>query len=122
LQSQFSQLREKLKVIAQTAALSINTADLAAVPLEPSGVNSPVFQKISGQLSRIKMGNPGIRYIYIMAKTEKPGVYQFVVDPDALNGKASRLRSDAMPGSAFDARPYPEMLKAFDGPSADTQG
>jgi len=47
LQSQFSQLREKLKVIAQTAALSINTADLAAVPLEPSGVNSPVFQKIS---------------------------------------------------------------------------
>jgi len=121
LQSQFSQLREKLKVIAQTAALSINTADLAAVPLEPSGVNSPVFQKISGQLSRIKMGNPGIRYIYIMAKTEKPGVYQFVVDPDALNGKASRLRSDAMPGSAYDARPYPEMLKAFDGPSADTR-
>lgn len=121
LQSQFSQLREKLKVIAQTAALSINTADLAAVPLDASGVNSPAFQKISGQLSRIKMANPGIRYIYIMTKTEKPGAYQFVVDPDALNGKASKLRSDSMPGSAYDARPYPEMLKAFDGPSADTR-
>ena len=121
LQSQFSQLREKLKVIAQTAVLSVDATGLGGIPLNPDGINVPAFRSIASQLLKIKQANPVIRYIYIMAKTDDPGMYQFVVDPDALNGKLSRPRATSFPGVKYNARRFPEMLKAFDGPRADTK-
>ncbi|MFA7652424.1 MAG: HD domain-containing phosphohydrolase [Candidatus Omnitrophota bacterium] len=110
LKSQFNQLRDKLKVIAQTAALSVDAAELSNIPLKPEGVNSPSFKSIALRMSRIKEVNPVIRYIYIMVKTDAPGIWQFVVDPGLTS----------YPGDKYDARRFPEMLKAFSGPSADT--
>lgn len=121
LKSQFNQLRDKLKVIAQTAVLSVDGDELNDVPLNPEGINTPSFRNIASQLLKIKQANPVIRYIYIMAKTDKPGVYQFVVDPDALMAKVARPRVTSFPGDKYDAQRFPEMLKAFDGPSADTK-
>ncbi|MDD5771586.1 MAG: HAMP domain-containing protein, partial [Candidatus Omnitrophica bacterium] len=121
LKSQFSQLRDKLKVIAQTSVLSINTSELSSIPLNPDGINTPAFKNLASQLLRIKQANPVIRYIYIMAKTGEPGVYQFVVDPDALTGKISKASTTSLPGVKYDARRFPEMLKAFDGPSSDRE-
>ncbi|MBU1924024.1 MAG: HD domain-containing protein, partial [Candidatus Omnitrophica bacterium] len=65
--------------------------------------------------------NPVIKYIYIMSKTDIPGIYQFVVDPDALVEKPDKSKATSFPGDKYDARRFPEMLKAFDGPSADTK-
>ena len=121
LKSQFSQLREKLKVIAQTAVLSVDASGLADIPLNPEGINSPVFRSIASQLLKIKQANPVIRYIYIMSKTDAPGIYQFVVDPDALSGKLSRPQVTSFPGVKYNANRFPEMLKAFAGPRADTK-
>lgn len=121
LQSQFSQLRDKLKVIAQTAVLSVDAVELSNIPLNPGGTDTQSFKNIASQLSKIKQANPVIKYIYIMAKTDQPGIYQFVVDPDALAGKLSKRGEASLPGARYDARLFPEMLKAFDGPSADTR-
>jgi len=121
LKSQFSQLREKLKVIAQTAVLSVDASGLREIPLNPEGINTPAFRNIASQLLRIKQANPLIRYIYIMTKTENPGIYQFVVDPDALNTKLARSRASSFPGVKYNALRFPEMLNAFDGPRADTK-
>ena len=121
LNSQFSQLREKLKVIAQTAVLSLDGSELNNIPLNPEGINTPSFRNTAFQLLRIKQANPVIRYIYIMAKTDEPGIYQFVVDPDALVAKVSKARAASFPGVKYNAQRFPEMLKAFDRPSADTK-
>jgi len=121
LKSQFRQLRDKLKVIAQTAVLSVEASGLSDIPLNPEGIKSPAFINIASQLLKIKQANPVIRYIYIMARTNEPGVYQFVVDPDALNGKIVKPRATSYPGDKYNANRFPEMLKAFAGPRADTK-
>ena len=121
LKLQFNQLREKLKVIAQTAVLSVDGAELDKVPLNREGINTPTFRDISSQLLKIKQTNPVIKYIYIMAKTDEPEIYQFVVDPDALTERASKARRASFPGNKYDAHNFPEMLKAFNGPSVDTE-
>jgi HAMP domain-containing protein len=119
LQFQFNQLRDKLKVIAQTAVLSVDGDELSNIPLSPEGVDTPSFENIASRLLKIKQANPMIRSIYIMAKTDKPGIYQFVVDPDALMAKVARKGLASYPGDKYNAQRFPEMLKAFDGPSAD---
>ena len=121
LQFQFNQLRDKLKVIAQTAVLSVDGDELSNIPLSPEGVDTPSFENIASRLLKIKQANPMIRGIYIMAKTDKPGIYQFVVDPDALMAKVARKGLTSYPGDKYNAQRFPEMLKAFDGPSADTK-
>ncbi|MFA5350559.1 MAG: HD-GYP domain-containing protein [Candidatus Omnitrophota bacterium] len=121
LKSQFSQLRDRLKVIAQTAVLSLNGDELKNIPLDPGGVDTPSFGIIASQLLRIKRTNPMIKDLYIMTKTDKPGIYQFVVDPDVLMPKTVRTGLTSYPGDKYNAQRFPEMLKAFNGPSADTK-
>ncbi|MDD5096998.1 MAG: HD-GYP domain-containing protein [Candidatus Omnitrophica bacterium] len=119
LKSQFNQLRDKLKVITQTAALSVDSVELNNIPLNHEGINTPAFKNIVIQLLRIKQINPVIRYIYIMKKTDQPGIWQFVVDPDALTDKITRLGATSYPGDKYDASRFPDMLEAFSGASVD---
>ena len=121
LRSQFNQLREKLKIVAQTAVLSVDADELSNIPLNPEGVNTPAFEKVAGQLLKIEQTNSLIRNIYIMSRTNQPGIYQFVVDPDAIKAKPIASRVTSYPGDKYDASRFPEMLKAFDGPRSDTQ-
>jgi len=119
LDSQFQQLRDKLKVIAQTSALMVDADTLMQVPLNRQGASSPPFEKIANTLVRIKKANLPIKYIYTMAKTEQPGMLVFVVDPVPRERFKPGLTS--YPGDRYDAARFPEMLKAFDGPIADTK-
>ncbi|MBM3248534.1 MAG: HD domain-containing protein [Candidatus Omnitrophica bacterium] len=112
--SQFNQLRSKLKIIAQTAALFIDADVLQQVPLNKEGINSQAYKTIAEKLMSIKRVNPPIKYIYTMVKTDKEGVWQFVVDPEPL---VSGITS--YPGDKFNATQYSEISKAFFGPAAD---
>jgi len=89
LKSQFNQIRDKFKIITQTAVLAINSEQLSSIPLNPQGINTVAFKEIAVQLLKIKQANPLIRYIYIMGKTDQPGILQFIVDPDALVDKTA---------------------------------
>lgn len=119
LNQQFNNIRSQLKMLASTAALGINSQRLLEVPLTKEGINTPQWQYITGKLKKIQQYNPRIRYIYIMRKTETPGIWQFVVDtePESVFVK----RRSSMPGDRYDASRFPQMLKAFDEPSADTK-
>lgn len=121
LNMQFSQLREKLMMIAQTAALMIDTDLLSKVPLSREGVNSEAYQAIVQKLKKIKEVNTPLKYIYIMTKTNQEGIWQFVVDPDPENrGRKSNIVT-SYPGDKYNALRFPEMLKAFSGTSADNK-
>jgi HD-GYP domain-containing protein (c-di-GMP phosphodiesterase class II) len=119
LKTQFNQLRQQIKVIVQTAVLSLDISGLDDIPLNPEGINSPAFNNIAGQLLRVKKANPVVRYIYIMGKTEEPGIYRFLVDPDALNAKLHKSGSTSFPGDKYNASRFPAMLNAFKGPRVD---
>ncbi|MBN2453628.1 MAG: SpoIIE family protein phosphatase [Candidatus Omnitrophica bacterium] len=116
LHFQFEQLREKLMTIAQTAALTVDADELQAIPLEKGGVDSLQFKTVSGKLARIRKAIPAIRHIYILTRTEKPEVFKFMADADAGKSNEGPV---TFPGDEYDASKFPEMINAFNGPSAD---
>lgn len=122
LDSQFQELRDKLMVIAQTAAFAIDVDALMQVPLNRrDGTASAPYKIIIEQLNKIKNANAPIKYIYTMAKTDREGIWQFIVDPDPVNEENAAAGNTAFPGDTYDASRFPALLKAFDGPAADTK-
>ncbi|MBP7216906.1 MAG: HD domain-containing protein [Candidatus Omnitrophica bacterium] len=119
LRTQFNQLRERLMMIAQTAALNIDGDLLMQVPLSKEGVETDAYKTIAQQLKRIKDANMRISYIYTMVKTSEPGYLQFVVDPEPVTRQADKRLLTSYPGDRYDARPFPEMVKALKEASAD---
>ena len=117
--AQFDLLREKLMIIASTAALSIDSDLFSKVPLRKNGINSKEFKIINSQLQKIKKVDSSLKYVYTMVETSEYGVLKFVVDPDASELEDEGATS--FPGDEYDATRFPEMLKAFDGASADTE-
>ncbi len=117
----FNSLRQELMLIASNAALSIDAAELRKVPLKQSGEGSVVYQDISDKLIRIKQTNLSLKYVYILTATNKPGILQFVVDADPLPKIITARCLTSLPGDQYDARGIPEMMNAYDGPSADKE-
>jgi HD-GYP domain-containing protein (c-di-GMP phosphodiesterase class II) len=118
LNAQFDQLRDKLKIIAQTATLMIDADTLLQVPLNRQGINTVQYNRIAEQLRKIKAINRPIKYIYTLAKTDREGIWQFIVDPEPFT-TVERKGLAAYPGDKYDASRFPEMLKAFTDPAAD---
>ncbi|MCX5695048.1 MAG: HD domain-containing protein [Candidatus Omnitrophica bacterium] len=121
LNAQFQQLRERLAMVAQTAALSIDGDLLSQVPLSTEGINSGAYKTIARQLKRIKDANMGITYIYTMAKTDQDGILQFVVDPEPVSRDKRKQVLTSYPGERYDARHLPGMLNAFTKATADRE-
>lgn len=116
LASQFQQLRDKLMTIAQTTALTVSTDEVAAMPSGKEGIDSPKYKAVCGRLAEIRKVVPTIRYIYVLERTDEPGILRFLADSDA---GASEGGPVTYPGDKYDARKFPEMLKAFGAPAAD---
>jgi len=119
LNSQFNQLRDKLKMVAQTASLMIDADSFLEVPMNKEGINSAQYKTIAEKLRKIKEANPPIRFIYTMAKTGDDGILQFIVDPDPLVESGKKKHLTSYPGDKYDASRFPEMLNAFNGATAD---
>lgn len=115
--SAFEQLRDKLKIIAQSIAVTVNADTLLQIPLDKNGVESPYYKALEEKLLKIKDVAPSLAYIYILKKTETKGMLKFIIDLHSCNNK-SRL-VPAMPGDIYDASAFPELLGAFNGPTAD---
>lgn len=118
--TQFYDLRDKLKSVSSVASLLIDADTLMSVPLNRDALTSPQYKEIEQKLILIKKSNPGIKYIYTITKSDVPGTWRFIVDPDALtvDNKLPKGAS-SFPGDTYDASRIPEMLAAYDGPSAD---
>jgi serine phosphatase RsbU (regulator of sigma subunit) len=116
LDSQFKQLRNKLMIMAQTTALTVSADELREIPLNKGGVENPQYKAVCERLDRIREIVPQIKYIYILKKTEKPGILQFVADADADSLTDGQI---SYPGDEYDATKFSDMLDAFSGPTAD---
>lgn len=117
LRAQFETLRDQLMLVAQMATVAIDADALMRIPLRPEGTATPEYQLIAAKLNRIKREDPRMAFVYILTRTSRPGIWQFIVDADPLTKRAEGITS--LPGDKYDAFRFPEMLKAWDGPSAD---
>jgi len=118
--AQFEDLRSKLASMSAISSLMIDADKLLSVPLDRQGFYSPQYGEIARTLLLIKKSNPNIKYIYTITKTTVPGVWRFIVDPDPLirHGKLI-ITATSFPGDNYDASRIPEMLAAYDKPTAD---
>ena len=119
LQSQLDNLRKMLMTTAQITALTIDADALMSVPLRKNGIDSRQYKKIADKLNKVVETNPIIEYIYTMKKTDVEGRWQFIVDPHLADEQDLAEGISNFPGDFYDASRFPEMMKAFDGPSAD---
>ncbi len=117
IRAQLDQLRDELMIIVGTASLTIDAETLLEIPLNKDGVESLQYKTIAAKLSRIKDIDPSIVYIYAMTTTEKPDIFKFIIDLKTNN--TYKNRPPAYPGDEYDGSRFPELLKAFTGPSAD---
>jgi hypothetical protein len=119
LRDVFEQTRDRLISVASNAVLTIDPQRVLEVPLEETGDSSLAYQEIYDRLRAVKQANPFLKYVYIMAATDKPGILQYVVDanpaPQVITAKTPR----ALPGDKYDASAFPEMLRAYNGATAD---
>lgn len=119
LDSQFDTLRNKMMIIAQTAALLVDARTLGEIPLTMEGKNTPQYKIIADKLKQIKEVNKPIKYVYIMARTGQKGIWQFIVDLESNHAKGGKKELTTYPGYKYNAARFPEMLKGFYYPSAD---
>lgn len=117
LERQLHQLRNRLMIVAQISALMVDGDRLSKIPLTREGVNDPAYLDIASKLMSIKRAVPTITYIYTLTRSEKPGIFRFIVDPES---KAEDSPDPgAYPGDEYDPVNFPELGKGWDGPVAD---
>ena len=119
LRAQIDQLKDKLMIIAQTMALTIDADGVFQIPLNKEGIAAPQYIDLKNRLSKIKDVVPDIIYIYILEKTNRKGVFKFVID--LKEGRRAGIKPAASPGDLYDGTRFPELMKAFNGPTADRQ-
>jgi len=119
LKTQMGQLRDKLMIIAQLIAKNIDAKELLEIPLNNDGIDTPQYKKIESELDKIRDVFPSIVFIYVMEKTQEECVFKFVIDLHP--GDVDTYPAPANPGEEYNCSLYPEMMKAFSGPSADNK-
>ena len=117
--SLFDQLRDKLIIIAQTAALMVDPDSLVKVPLNKNGINTPEYQDVAENLLKIQKVNPSLVYIYTMTIPDERGMCRFIVDPSIPTEEERQKGITSYPGDKYDATRFPEMLNVRNGPTAD---
>ena len=117
LKSQMGQLRDKLKIVAQAIAMTVDPGEVLAIPLNKKGEDTAEFRAVEKKLLKIRDLSPSIVYIYILRKTDKENILQFAIDIHPSNRAAENL--PASPGEKYDISHFPELQKAFEQSSAD---
>lgn len=109
-------LRGYVMGLANTTAYMVDPAKVAAV-LTPADQDKPACQDLVQLLKSVKGRNVRIDYVYIARKAEQPGYVSFVA-MDSFSDSKGALKV----GDVYKETPkYPEMLAAFNGPTADLE-
>ncbi len=119
LRSNFNQVRERLILIASNAAISLDADEILKIPLTQRSEGTPEYMSVFRKLEKIKASNPSVKYVYVMTTTNQPGILQYVVDADPVPQIITAHCPTSLPGDKYDARNLPEMLEAYQGPTAD---
>jgi hypothetical protein len=109
-------LQERVKGLASTTAYMVDPAKVEAVRA-PADRDKPACQDLVRQLKAVKDRNDRIDYVYIARKAEQLGYVSFVA-MDSFSDPNGTLNV----GDVYKETPkYPEMLAAFNGPTADRE-
>jgi putative nucleotidyltransferase with HDIG domain len=119
LRSQFEQLRHRLTLVAQVAALTVDVPSLEQVMASRVYLGASAYDNLFQTLTKIKKLNSEISSVYIFRKSPKPGILEFVADSDAPGTKYNDKPSYFGPGKFYDARLFPELLNAFKEAGSD---
>ena len=109
--AKMSSLQGTVTAIASTAALAIDGDLHASIPPVPASITLPAYQQLQTRLKQILAANPGLRYVWTMVPSGKPGETLFVGDAGGGGTK--------MPGRPYDASKIPDLWLGFETPSAD---
>ena len=118
IDTQFAQFRSQLMSLAQVVALSVDAELVGTIPLNPAGADTAQYKTLVRHLKRTLGSGRPIKAIYIMSKTDREGILQFVADT-GLTATDRRDKGPPLPGYQYDAFRSPAMFKGFEGPSAD---
>jgi diguanylate cyclase (GGDEF)-like protein len=108
------EVRRQLIGVASTAALQID-ADKHQLLQTRADESTATYRSLKEVLRRIRVANPDFRFIYTMTSTDRPNIWQFIVDAEDDPAEVSHI------GDEYDISQYPEMQKAYTGAIADKQ-
>ncbi|MFA5092910.1 MAG: hypothetical protein WC543_03080 [Candidatus Omnitrophota bacterium] len=118
--SALNQTRQRLMLIATNAAISIDADQLQKIPLLQSSEGTPEYMVVYNKLVKIKEANPSfVKYAYIMTTTDQPYILQYIADADPTPQIITARCPTSLPGDKYDASLSPELLRAYDGPTAE---
>ncbi len=120
------EIRRHAMGVAIAAAAGIEAESLQAIR-SPEDMESEAYLRIQKLLNNILSANLDVRYLYTMRRStreEAPASeYEYIVDasPRDLDQDdiISKEEASEPPGAPYDASNLPEMLRAWEEPSAD---
>ncbi len=122
-------LRQRLRDTAAVAVQQFSATEVDSIRGEES-MQSPALRSIVDSLRDVRASVPGIRYAYLMRRTQEPNMLEFVADADSLtpekeldangNGTVEEHEEASYPGDAYDITDIPALQNdAFLRPSVD---
>ena len=121
-----NEIRSHAMGVAVATAAGIDAEDIEQVR-GPEDISKPAYERIQQFMGGIKTFNPDVRYIYTMRRPLLPETesfrYEYIVDQAARdsnkNGMIDRDEVCELPGKPYNAKTLPEMIAAWNEPSAD---
>jgi serine phosphatase RsbU (regulator of sigma subunit) len=112
--------------VATATAAGLDTTLLDQIH-NPDDAANPAYLSIQRVLNRVVMSTPDIRYVYTMRRSLKqnapPTDYEYIVDTAAHDKNHNQVidpdEISEPPGKPYDAKHLPEMVNAWNAPSAD---
>lgn len=123
------QLRERLRSTAAVAALAVDPALVEKVVNEEPA-ETDAYWGLARTLHDIRDTQPGVRFVYMMKRTDDPNALAFVADADAMhtdeeldvnrNGVVDEDELAALPGELYEISDIPVLRdEAFRHPVVD---
>jgi hypothetical protein len=120
------EVRHHVMGVAIAAAAALDVADLNEIR-SPEDMAKAVYRDTQRLLDRIAGANEDVRYIYTMRRSERPFTpvtsYEYIADQppndDNHDGVLDREEQSEVPGTPYDASDFPEMVTAWERPTAD---
>lgn len=117
------QIQQYLERYATISAQLIDPNDVEAIHTRRD-IHLPSYEKLISKLRLIRRYDADIQYVYIMRKTEDPGIFSFVADADSFNpdmqkdinldGKIDEVDALNFPGESYSIDGFPIMQEAFE--------
>lgn len=122
-----NEVRNHAMGVAIAIASNLDVEMVKGIDGRPEAESSEAYIRLRQVLDGIRDPNPDVKFIYLMRRSRTPlappSAYEYIVDASPVdlngNGKIDEDEASQPPGTPYDASDLPEMVRAWDTPSAD---